>query len=251
MHSRDAVAVILQLLAEGMSPSEAARATGVPRRTIVDWKNGRTPRVPSEPDGACATGHDVADRCLEAYLYLLGAYLGDGCLSAHRRGVWKLRITLDAEYPWIIEECAVAIEAGASPRRAHIYRRPGQNCVDVSAYWKHWQCLFPQDGRGKKHTRQIVLAPWQEELVARRPEPLIRGLIHTDGCRFVAHDVTRGVQRDYARYVFSNLSEDIKRIFCAALDSLGIHWTRASRKDIAIATRAGVAALDVFVGPKL
>jgi hypothetical protein len=26
-------------------------------------------------------------------------YLGDGCLSAHPRGVFKLRISLDARYP--------------------------------------------------------------------------------------------------------------------------------------------------------
>jgi hypothetical protein len=36
-----------------------------------------------------------------AYVYLLGMYLGDGCLSSHPRDVYKLRISLDARYPGI------------------------------------------------------------------------------------------------------------------------------------------------------
>jgi hypothetical protein len=28
--------------------------------------------------------------------------LGDGCISAHRRGVYKLRIVLDIAYPGIV-----------------------------------------------------------------------------------------------------------------------------------------------------
>jgi hypothetical protein len=52
------------------------------------------------------------------------------------------------------------------------------------------------------------------------------------------------------RYGFSNRSNDIKAIFCEHLDLLGIAWTRPNDKDIAVATRAGVAALDEFVGPK-
>jgi hypothetical protein len=30
---------------------------------------------------------------------LLGWYLGDGCLSAHRKGVWAMRIYCDDAYP--------------------------------------------------------------------------------------------------------------------------------------------------------
>ena len=38
-----------------------------------------------------------------AYAYLLGLYLGDGCLPEGPRGVWHLRLTLDSRYPGIIE----------------------------------------------------------------------------------------------------------------------------------------------------
>jgi hypothetical protein len=42
-------------------------------------------------------------------MYAFGLYLGDGCISAHRRGVYRLRFFLDAGYPGIIDECEDAI----------------------------------------------------------------------------------------------------------------------------------------------
>ena len=110
--------------------------------------------------------------------------------------------------------------------------------------------LFPQHGRGRKHERRIVLARWQREITAVHPRELVRGLIHSDGCRFVANQRVGAKTYRYARYSFSNRSEDIKAIFCRHLDLLGIRWTRPNGTDIAIDRRAEVAKLDAFVGPK-
>jgi hypothetical protein len=88
--------------------------------------------------------------------------------------------------------------------------------------------------------------PWQENVVAQDRRALIRGLIHSDGCRVVAND--RGVMS--VRYHFSNKSEDIKRIFCQNLEALGIHWTRPCDREIAVYRKACTALLDEFVGPK-
>ena len=55
---------------------------------------------------------------------------------------------------------------------------------------------------------------------------------------------------EYPRYFFSNLSEDIRDIFCEHCDMLGIRWTQSSARNISVANRAGVATLDQFVGPK-
>jgi hypothetical protein len=52
------------------------------------------------------------------------------------------------------------------------------------------------------------------------------------------------------RYLFSNRSEDIKKLFCDSCDALGIRWTRPSDTQIAIYRKASVAILDEFVGPK-
>jgi hypothetical protein len=95
-------------------------------------------------------------------------------------------------------------------------------------------------------TRGIRLEAWQEEHVANATESFIRGLIHSDGCRVVAND--RGVRS--VRYHFSNRLEDIKGLYCAALDRLGIPWTRPCDKQIAVYRKAATAGLDEFVGPK-
>jgi hypothetical protein len=52
------------------------------------------------------------------------------------------------------------------------------------------------------------------------------------------------------RYHFSNRSEDIRAWYCAALDQLGISWTRPRWFDVAVYRKAATARLDEFVGPK-
>jgi hypothetical protein len=175
---------------------------------------------------------------------VLGIYLGDGCISRHPRA-WRLRITLDDKYPGIIDRCREAIDVLMPGQRAATFRR-SNNCTEVSLYSKHWPCLLPQSGPGKKHLRPIRLEPWQEVLVKQATEEFIRGLIDSDGCRVVAND--RGVRS--VRHHFSNRSDDIRGLFCAALDQLGIPWTRPSKYVIAVYHKAGVARLDEFVGPK-
>jgi hypothetical protein len=115
---------------------------------------------------------------------------------------------------------------------------------------KHWFCLIPQHGAGRKHRREIALAGWQLHIVDQNREQFLRGLIHSDGCRIIACERQAGRVRYAARYSFSNRSEDIKRLFCESCEALGIHWTRPSEKEIAIYRLASVARMDEFVGPK-
>jgi hypothetical protein len=180
---------------------------------------------------------------------LLGIYLGDGCISASRRGVWRLRIVLDAAYPGIIEECRRSLASVGPPNQIGVYRRRDSRCVEVSMYWKGWPWLLPQHGAGPKHQRKIELAAWQTSIVASNHEAFLRGLIHSDGCRFVAHERQAGRHRYAVRYAFSNRSEDIKDLFCASCDALGIRWTRTA-KQVSIYRKSSVAILDGFVGPK-
>ena len=76
--------------------------------------------------------------------------------------------------------------------------------------------------------------------------PFLRGLIHSDGCRIVADD--RG--RQSVRYLFSNRSEDIKRLYCESLDAVGIPWTRPCDRQIAVYRKDAAAQMDEFIGPK-
>jgi hypothetical protein len=149
------------------------------------------------------------------------------------------------EVPEIIDRCCAAIDVLMPGQSASIELQP-KGCVVVSLYSKHWPCLLPQHGPGKKHLRQIRLEPWQELLVKQATKDFIRGLIESDGCRVVAND--RGVRS--VRYHFSNRSEDILGLFTGALDKLAIPWTRSSRYVIAVYRKAAAARLDEFVGPK-
>lgn len=53
----------------------------------------------------------------------------------------------------------------------------------------------------------------------------------------------------HPRYVFANISADIRRIFTDACDLLGLHWTAAGR-NIYVSRKADVARMDEFIGPK-
>lgn len=55
---------------------------------------------------------------------------------------------------------------------------------------------------------------------------------------------------EYPRYFFSNLSADIRTIFCEHCDRLGIHWTLSNPRNVSVARRESVARLDQIVGPK-
>jgi hypothetical protein len=59
------------------------------------------------------------------------------------------------------------------------------------------------------------LEPWQREITTEFPQELLRGLIHSDGCRTMNRFKTklpsgRVAAYQYPRYFFSNLSEDIR-----------------------------------------
>jgi len=169
-----------------------------------------------------------------------------------KRGVYRLRIFLDLRYPNIIDECYGAIRAIRTRDSSVTFVHQSSGCVEVSAYWKHWPCLFPQHGPGMKHTREISLRNWQEDIVSANPGELLRGLIHSDGWRGMNKVRGEGKKRYYwyPRYNFTSASEDIRRIFCNACDDYGVRWRRMNARTIAISRAADVAKLDLVVGPK-
>jgi hypothetical protein len=150
-----------------------------------------------------------------------------------------------------VRECQEAIE---SVRPGIVFMVPSQGCTYVTALWKHWPCLFPQHGPGRKHERLIELEPWQREIVERQPGQFLRGVFHSDGCRitnWTQRVVAGELQRyEYPRYVFTNHSSDVMGLCEWALQLLELSWSRPSWKHLSVARKADVAALDVHVGPK-
>jgi hypothetical protein len=239
---------VLSLVAAGHCDREIAHITGIPRTTVRDWRLGRVPRRDGVSRGArpcpiCKPGSAVLSE--RDYAYALGLYLGDGCVSRGAR-TYCVRIFMDRAYPGIVDACRRSLEAIRPDNRVSIWNHTKCRCTVVAMCSNHWPCLLPQMGPGRKHERPIRLEQWQEDVVSREREALVRGLIHSDGCRVVAND--RGVKS--VRYHFSNRSEDIKQIYCESLDALGVRWTRPCAKQIAVYRKASTARLDEFIGPK-
>lgn len=188
-----------------------------------------------------------------AYAYLLGLYLGDGCISAHPRGTgFYLRIACADAWPGLLRQCREAITK-VRPGIG-VYTLQKQGYAMVTSYSRHWVSLFPQHGPGKKHERTITLEPWQREIVDAHPREFIRGLIHSDGCRVTnwTARLVAGEQKryEYPRYFFTNLSGDVIRLFTETLDAVGVQWKQANSRNISVARKASVALMDAHVGPK-
>lgn len=210
---------VLELSACGLSDSEIARVTGIPRETITCWTHGRNlirdrtaPVFVKQPElwrpSAPAT-----------YSYLLGMYLGDGCVSDSRRSSF-LRIVLDSRQQYIIHECMLAIQTVMPGIPVRRYKKPNDNTAILQASSRIWPAVFPQHGPGRKHERPIRLTDWQSDITSGFPEQLLRGLMHSDGCRTINRFSTklrngRTGHYAYVRYFFTNMSDDIRGIFCS------------------------------------
>jgi len=150
----------------------------------------------------------------------------------------------------IAEECLAAMSLTMPASKATMSRDSRAQMLNLVSFSKHWPHLFPQHGPGVKHERKIALEPWQRRIVDRYPGRLLRGLIHSDGCRVV--NTIRHPKKTYSypRYFFSNRSLDIQRIFCGACDRLGVAWRQDGPWNVSVARRESVAILDRHVGPK-
>jgi hypothetical protein len=240
-----------RLITLGWRDRDISRSTGVPTGTIYGWRRGVSRRSPPEPDGPPWRPTDEA----AVYSYLLGLYLGDGHVSIPASGTSFLRLFLDAQYQGVIDEAAAAMATVARGARVTRQRKAADRVVVVQCTWRSWPEAFPQHGPGPKHERPIRLRPWQLQVAERFPRSLIRGLIHSDGCRTINRFRTqlpsgRVATYEYARYFFSNRSEDILRIFTDACSRVGVDTTRSNHRNVSISKRPSVAMLDSFVGAK-
>ncbi|WP_046498488.1 helix-turn-helix domain-containing protein [Streptomyces odonnellii] len=245
----------IALVLRGHSLNAVSRQTGISRAAIRSWQSRIEPlprmAAQARPCPRCRPEPGVPDDPA-SYAYLLGLYLGDGCISAQPRTGYQLRIACADAWPGLIVRCQAAITAVRAEDRVYVLQRQG--CVMVTSYGQHWPCLFPQHGPGKKHNRSIVLEPWQQRIVRIHPWELLRGLIHSDGCRVTnwTSQVVAGEKKryEYPRYFFSNLSADILRLYTDTLNAVGVAWRQANEKNISVAKRASVALMDAHIGGK-
>jgi len=254
MHSQATVDAALRLSAIGIIDKENAHICGVSVAAIRHWRAGRR-RVAS---GRASARRITCPRCHarpmdeSSYAYLLGLYLGDGHIVHGPRDVYVLAIACSDDWPGLMAAARHAMAAVMPTSSVCGVRQTG--CTMIKSYSKHWACLFPQHGPGRKHQRKIELAHWQEVIVRKYPGEFARGLFHSDGWRGV-NRVRRTLADgdhwyEYPRYLFGNESGDILRLCGEALDQLGVAWRYSRRNSISVARRGAVARLDESVGPK-
>lgn len=257
MRTDDEYRQILGLWEQGYNQVRIAHMIQIPRATVrecivryetvagLEAVRSLQPRAPEtlrllrgeEPSGS--------SNLEEAYSYLFGVYLGDGYINKEPR-TYKLRIFLATAYPDIINTCIAAIETLLPMNKVGLFQGQG-NYVEVNCFNNFLPEFFPQYGPGMKHTRPIILEPWQKAIINRHPLRFFKGLFHSDGCR--ASNMVKG--KDYPRYEFKNNSEDILGLFADTCHCFGLHWTQASNgMTVQIARRADVAFLDQHIGPK-
>ena len=258
-HGTDVRQKAITLLRGGAKNADVARSLNVPLGTIGYWKHldrAKRGECPGRHDPKCprCDGRDLDE---PAYSYLLGLYLGDGHISHYsEHRVPNLMIACTESWPGLMDACEAAMRAIFPENSTCRVRKTG--CRNVKVYSKHLHCLFPQHGPGKKHERRIALEPWQQVIVDAHPWEFTRGLIHSDGCR-ITNWTTRMVagerkRYEYPRYFFTNVSDDIRRLYTDTLDKLGVEWTHCTRNgnpfNISVARKASVALMDAHVGPK-
>jgi hypothetical protein len=90
-----------RLIEAGINDCAIARQLGVPRPTVQDWRRRPQTRPRLASASGCGVAHEFSALPAAPYCYVLGLYMGDGCVSRNRR-VWRLRITLDKKYPEVI-----------------------------------------------------------------------------------------------------------------------------------------------------
>ena len=243
------------MIARGLSLRSISMATGINRATLLDWREHPERSInPRSVCPRCVPSPTLPEPCAD-YAYLLGLYLGDGCISrasAKDKPVWKLRIICADAWPGLIRECGRAMSAIRPLSTVSTQQHVG--CTEVISRSRHWPCLFPQHGPGKKHNRTIELQSWQQTIVAGHPGHFARGLFHSDGYRGInrvhAHLADGDRWYEYPRYLFTNESADILRLCSETLDQLGVAWRFSRRNAISVARREAEARLDEFAGPK-
>lgn len=241
MYSADVRERALNALRAGATVSQTSRHLGISRSAIRAW--AKDPR----PGPRCPAPF----RPTAEYAALFGFYLGDGCISRNPR-TYALRIACDQTQLGTVTGVETVLSAVHPERRTYRVRAPG--VIVVQQYWKHWPCLFPQHGPGRKHERILTLADWQRVIVQKYPGPFLRGLFHSDGSlvknwatRLVAGEKKR---YEYPRWQFVNESDDIMQWCRDALDRVGVAWRQSNRRTLSVSRRADVARLTELIGPK-
>jgi hypothetical protein len=182
------------------------------------------------------------DEYREAYYYILGQYLGDGCVSKYAR-TYRLRIFASITHLGIIDEVTKCLKMIFPSNSIGFSRKPG--CLEISVYSNMIPIMFPHIGDGRKHDRKIELSEFQKQHIQNGARFLLRGLFHSDGCYYRQRILRDG--SEIMNYSFCNKSKDIHAIYQMALEICGIGYSyhRKTKDDDSISITGIYKKTDV------
>jgi hypothetical protein len=132
MYSSEVRLNALALIGNGSALRAVSASTGVSRSTLREWRDH--PEKAWESRASCPRCSDnpALPEPPADYAYLLGLYLGDGCISASGdpvKGVWKLRVMCPDAWPGLMQECARAMRAVRPGNKVMTVHKQG--CTEV------------------------------------------------------------------------------------------------------------------------
>lgn len=213
---------ILSNKEQGKSKYQIAKELNITHSTVRYWWNYDFARVAqlAEAQDLKSCQREFESHLGYHYAHLLGLYLGDGYINKHNSSCYKLRITCHAEDSIVINDCMQSMKA-LFINKVNKWKHTNANCVDVYIYSNDIPKLFPQHGKGRKHERKIALESWQKDIINEHPLLFIKGLMQSDGSRFI-----RNIEnRSYASYIFCNVSKDIIDILYDVCIGVGLSPT--------------------------
>jgi len=130
---RICTALTYVVMQSGMSLRGISVSTGISRATLRDWREH--PEIGVSLSATCprCAANPTLPEPQADYAYLLGLYLGDGCISlagARAKKVWKLRIACAGAWPGLRRECERAT------RSVRPGTRSGLNSTLAALKWR-------------------------------------------------------------------------------------------------------------------
>ena len=140
---------ILELHGIGCSDLRIAREVGVSRDSVRKY---RVLPLPAHKDDWLRNFSPI-QQC--HYSYILGLYLGDGCIDKTAR-TYRIRFFFhDTDDRGTVERLKISLRVIFPDNAISVTRKTYARCVVVSLYSNKIPNLFPQHGIGKKNSRDV------------------------------------------------------------------------------------------------
>lgn len=246
---------LFECYSSGMERNEASRKCNVTWDTANRWyikfaKGPKEFKIESKVslyDKLISVG-DTEQEIKEMYCYVLGLYFGDGYIDEGKY-IYRMRIVHFREDSSLIKETIRGYLSIFPGHKVQLVPAGDSRAITVYCYSNDIPKAFPNMiGKvGRKHENVVGLLDWQKVLISRYPKMFLRGLVHSDGSRYLADSCSKRIT-----YCFVNRSKEFRDHFryCCSLLNIQPGPTDSAYDTIFVNRKASIEILDSFIGPR-